>query len=48
MSKLEEKKLNDIIACRFNNRIKHQFVYERKQVGVAPGLDIAEGDIPGD
>ena len=47
MKTLEEKELNYIIACRFNNRIKHQLVYERKWANVAPGLDIAEGTYQG-
>ena len=47
MKTLEKKELNYIIACRFNNRIKHQLVYERKWANVAPGLDIAEGTYQG-
>lgn len=42
MRELEAKNLNYIIACRFNNRIKHQLADEGRWVNVAPGLDIAE------
>ena len=47
MSYLEEKDLNYIIACRFNNRIKHHLAYERKWVNIADGLDIAESTYKG-
>ena len=47
MSYLEEKDLNYIIACRFNNRIKHHLAYEKKWVNVADGLDIAESTYKG-
>ena len=42
MSYLEEKSLHYIIACRFNNRIKHALAEEGKWVEVANGIDISE------
>lgn len=42
MSDLEEKNLHYIIACRFNNRIKHLLADERKWVNVTDGIDISE------
>lgn len=47
MSHLEELNLNYIIACRFNNRIKHELVYEQKWVNVTDGIDIAESTYQG-
>lgn len=47
MNRLEELDMNYIIACRFNNRIKHELAYERKWVNVADGIDIAEGTYQG-
>lgn len=47
MSHLEELDLNYIIACRFNNRIKHKLVYEQKWVNVTDGIDIAESTYQG-
>lgn len=42
MSYLEEKSLHYIIACRFNNRIKHALAEEGEWVEVANGIDISE------
>ena len=42
MSYLEQKNLHYIIACRFNNRIKHELAYESKWVSLGEGIDIAE------
>ena len=42
MDYLEEKKLNYIIACCFNNRIKYALANQHKWVEICDGLDIAE------
>lgn len=39
---LEEKQLNYIIACRFNNRIKYSLTHECVWTEVANGLEISE------
>lgn len=39
---LEDKHLNYIIACRFNNRIKYSLTHEHAWVEVAEGLEISE------
>lgn len=41
MSRLEEKSLHYIIACHFNNRIKHLLADERNWVNVTDGIDIS-------
>lgn len=42
MDSLENKNLNYIIACRFNNRIKYALVNQRVWMKVCDGLEIAE------
>lgn len=42
MNCLEEKNLHYIIACRFNNRIKHLLANERKWLNATGGTDICE------
>ena len=39
---LENKGLNYIVACRFNNRIKYSLTHERKWIELADGLEISE------
>ena len=47
LSRLEEKGLNYIVACRLNRRIKYTMASESKWVNVAEGIDIAETDYQG-
>lgn len=42
MSRLEEKGLDYIIACRLNQRVKSAIASQSKWVNVAEGIDIAE------
>lgn len=39
---LEYKKLNYIVACRFNNRIEYSLTHEKAWVEVINGLEISE------
>lgn len=42
LDSLEEKTLNYIIACRFNNRIKYSLTHERVWTEITDGLEISE------
>ena len=42
LDKLENKNLNYIIACRFNNRIKYSLTHERLWTELTNGLEISE------
>lgn len=42
LDKLEEKDLNYIIACRFNNRIKYSLTHEHVWTEITSGLEISE------